>query len=118
MRPSFHGDEQAEPELQASRSKNRLPRVPWGPSGEDLVLSLQRPGFNPWSGNHPLEYKEQASLNPLVPSRPGNGLCFFLDEVPLQVFPRGSGLAPALLILTKTGKAVGGFGSQRRWETS
>ena len=37
----------------------------------------------PGPGTTPLEYKERASLNQLAPSRPGNGLCFFLDEVPL-----------------------------------
>jgi len=29
--------------------------IPWESSGEDLLLSLWRPGFNPWVGKMPLE---------------------------------------------------------------
>ena len=28
--------------------------VPWWPSGQDLALSLRRPGSYPWLGNHPV----------------------------------------------------------------
>lgn len=58
MRPSFHSGERAEPEPSDFHSQaDQGIGLP-----NQLALSMEN-------------------------SRPGNGLCFFLDEVPLQVFP-------------------------------
>ena len=66
--------------------KNSTWGVPWWPSGQDLELSLWRPGFDPWSGNHPTCHAAWPKYKKIIIKKN-----FFSKKKKLHMPPKGPG---------------------------